>query len=500
MAGEGDPAHLVQNDEGVLEGEVIEARRDVGRNRVPGVAVAVVRDGELVSAKGFGVRALGHEGGVDADTVFGVASNTKAFTAALLGTLVDEKKLSWDDRVVDHLPSFALSDPWVTRDIRVRDLLCHRSGLPTFGGDHLWIGVCQPSETILSRLRHLEPTTSFRTRFQYQNLMFLAAGKVAESVAQESWAELMRARLLEPLDMTRSRTSIHDLAALQNVAQPHERRVEAITVVPFDDVDCIAPAGALNASTRDMGQWMLLNLEAGKRGDTQILSAAVIHEMQTVQTPRPVSPNRAARYGAHFSGYGLGWGLTDYHGVKLVQHGGGLTGMISLQTLVPEKQLGILVLTNLAPNSLCGAITYRILDAFLGRPAHDWSATFLADRQRGEEQSEQRRAALLASRIPDTLPSGPPADFVGTYHQPFSGETRVYLDGKQLVFDYNPRHRGPLEHWHHNTFRVVWDDPIFDMPPASFVTFQREASGPIGSLVVTFYHPITFQRRVSDHE
>ncbi|MEQ8766984.1 MAG: serine hydrolase [Planctomycetota bacterium] len=465
---------------------------------VPGLALAVVQDGEVVYARGYGVRRVDTDQPVNAETVFAVASNTKAFTATLLGQLVDEGKLSWDDRVIDHLPSFALFDPWVTREIRVRDLLCHRSGLPTFGGDHLWIGECQDQGTILEKLRYLEPTAPFRTRFQYQNLMFLVAGQVVEAVTGETWADRVQGKILEPLGMSSATTSVSRLDGQDNVAHPHEVRGGELKVVAFDAVDCIAPAGALNSSVFDMAQWMLVNLNGGRHDAGVLFSPSVLAEMQTVHTPRSVGSRETERFGRHFSGYGLGWGLSDYHGVKLVQHGGGLSGMNSLQTLVPEKNLGVMVATNFAPNSLTAAVTYHILDIYLGREPHDWNQTFVDDRDAGQVRAQGRETELEEQRIPGTSPSGPLEDFAGTYHDDFSGDTEVRLEEGALVFDYNPRHRGRLEHWHYDTFRVAWDDAIYDMPQKSFVTFRRGESGGVSGLTVTFYDPITFERVEDD--
>lgn len=474
-----------------LDRYIEQARRDW---QIPGLAIAIVENDSVIFVKGYGTREIGKRAPVDEHTLFAIASNSKAFTAAALGMLVDEGKITWDDRVIDHLPEFQLYDPYVTREMRIRDLLCHRSGLPTFGGDHLWIASTLDTREILRRLRYLPPSAPFRARYQYQNLMFMVAGEVLRAVSGQPWAEFVRRRIFEPLGMSESNTSVRDLRGLSNVAQAHEIVEGSITVVPYDSVDAVAAAGAINSNVLDMTRWMRVNLNLGKFSDTQLFSERVAREMQTVQTPIAVSEFEERTYGRHFRGYGLGWGLSDYHGHKLVQHSGGLTGMISLQTLVPEKRFGVIILTNFAMNSLPWAITYRILDELFGLPEKDWSAELLAQRDREAQREAEREKALAESRIQNTSPSLPLERYVGTYYNPLSGEARIELVNGRLKFYYNPRHQGFLEHWHYDTFRLTWINPIFDMPKKAFLTFYLDEQGRVEKLRTQFYHPIEFVR------
>ena len=462
--------------------------------QVPGVAIAVVHNDEVVFAGGFGVRRLGEEEAVDAQTLFAVASNTKAFTAALLAMAAEQGELRWDDVVLEHLPEFRLHDAHATADMRVRDLLIHNSGLPTFGGDHLWIGSDRDAADILARLRFLEPTAPFRARYQYQNLMYLVAGEVAAAAHGASWQELMRTRILDPLGMRDSLLSVDDLPSSSNVASAHERVDGQLCVVEYDDVDAIAPAAALISNVVDMAQWMRLHLAGGIHGETRLLSESTVRELHTMQFPLPVSKQAEERFGRRFSGYALGWGVSDYRGRKLVTHGGGLTGMISRQTLVPEEGLGILVLTNQADNALAAALSYTLLDRFLGGGEHDW----LARIRQWEDEAENRRAeteqTLQASRHAGTQPSLDLERYVGTYSNRLSGSAQIELRDGKLWFDYNPRHIGRLEHWHHDTFRVHWHHPIFDMPAKSFLRFSLNDRGDVAELTVGFYRPNTFPR------
>jgi CubicO group peptidase (beta-lactamase class C family) len=460
----------------------------------PGLAVGIVHGDSLVFARGYGVRTLGEPERVDPHTRFAVASNTKAFTAAVLGTLVEDGQLDWDDRVTDYLPGFQMWDPWVTRDIRIRDLLTHRSGLATFGGDHLWIGSENGREEIVSRIRYLEPVGPFRASFHYQNLMFLVAGMVAEAVTGQSWDDLIRERIFEPLGMTESSTSVDDLAGLVDVASAHEVVQGELTVVAYDDVDGVAPAAAVNSNVVDMARWMRANLAEGELDGRRIFSVATAREMQSIQYPLGVSAWAAENLGRRFNGYGLGWFVSDYRGQKVVSHSGGLTGMISLQTLLPDVGLGVIVLTNYAPDAPTSAITYRIVDAFLGQPERDWNQVYVGFRDQAEARAARQEESLQASRVPGTEPSLPLEDYTGTYAEAAAGEARVRLEDGHLVFDYNPRHLGDLEHWHYDVFRVTWRHPIFDMPPRSFLRFELDEDGAVTGLEVTFYDPILFER------
>jgi len=464
---------------------------------IPGLAIGIVKDGELVLARGYGVRELGKPGAVDERTLFAVASNTKAFTAALLGILAAEGKLSLDDRVIDHLPAFRMHDPYVTRDIRIRDLLAHRSGLHTFGGDHLWIGNRLTRDEVVRRIAFLEPRAPFRARYQYQNLMFLVAGQVAAAVEGKSWDAVLRERILDPLGMEASSSSVRDLEGKENVATPHDRIDGRVIVLPYDDVDSVGPAASLNSNVVEMSRWMRMHLAGGVFDGERILPATLVREMQTVQTPVAVSPRTSESFHQNFAGYGLGWGLADYRGHKLVQHGGGLTGMISRQTLVPDLDLGVIVLSNLAPNSFPRALAYHVIDAYLDAPQTDWNAVYLERRRRQEGAEAAAESLRVKARAEGTRASLPFEEYAGIYANPLSGRAHVRLENDRLVFDYNPRHAGELEHWHHDTFRVTWRQPIFDMPRRAFVTFELDENGRVARLRTTFYQPIEFERVVA---
>jgi len=462
--------------------------------QVPGLAIGIVKDDSLIFARGYGVREIGKAAKVDEHTIFAVASNTKAFTASLLAMLVDEGKINWDDHVVDYMKDFQMYDPYVTRDIRIHDLLTHRSGLPTFGGDHLWIGSERSREEIILRILYLKPSAPFRTKYQYQNLMFLVAGQLIPAIIGQSWDDAIKERIFKPLGMAESITTMEELGREKNVATPHEIVAGKVAAVEYDFTDNTAPAGAIKSNVVDMAKWMRLNLNHGTFNDIRLLSAKVMREMHAVQFPLPVSSFSEEKFGTQFNGYGFGWGISDYKGRKMISHGGGLSGMISRQVLIPEENLGVIVLTNFAPNNLARALAYWIVDAVLDEPEQDWSLIYLEQKKQADENRIKAEKELLTKRIKGTSPSLKLAAYTGKYFDDLSGQAEVRIENDKLVFDYNPRHIGDLEHWHYNTFRVTWRNPIFDMAPKSFLTFYLDEKGEVEKLKVTFYDPIFFKK------
>jgi CubicO group peptidase (beta-lactamase class C family) len=425
---------------------------------VPGFAVAIVKDGRLAFAKGYGVREIGMDATVDEHTLFAIASNTKAFTSAALAILVDEESLSWDDRVVEYLPYFQLYAPYVTQDMRIRDLLCHRSGLGTFSGDLLWYGTAYSRAEVVSRARHLEQAGPFRGSYGYQNIMFLAAGEVVPAVTGTSWDDFVRQKFFEPLGMAETVTSVADLERTANVATPHKLEDGEVVTLTWYNWDAMAPAGGIISSVSDMAKWLRLQLARGTLDGVTFFSEDASRTMWTLHNPQAVSRQSERLFpSTHFRGYALGWGLSDYLGRKVVSHGGGYDGMFSRVVLVPEENLGMVILTN-GMTSVQTALAYRILDAYLGGEARDWSAEYL-------ERSGQARLAKQkwwdgqrSERISGTAPSLPPDGYIGTFGGKMYGQATVSQEDGGLVLRLlpNPDLVGDLTHWHYDTYLVTW--------------------------------------------
>ena len=434
----------------------------------PGLAIAVVRNDSVVFMKGYGVSKMGEPAPVTPRTIFAIASTTKAMTAACLGMLVDEGKMKWDDPVAKFLPWFQLYDPYVTRELTVRDLLCHRSGLSR--GDNLWYLSSFTREEVLRRVRYLKPSWSFRSRYGYQNIMFLAAGELIPSVASMSWDDFIAQRLFKPLGMTRSNTSVRFLTGLDDVATPHDKVDEVMQPIRWPNFDNVGSAGSVNSCVEDMAQWVRMNLGRGTYRGTKVLSPEVIKEIQTPQTiVRLDSLEQAMRPSTHFSTYGFGWGLRDYLGRKIIMHTGSLDGMRARVALIPEENLGFVILMNSSRTPLHEAVAYRIIDHYLKGPERDWSAELLKITKEQEEKGRAERKKKSDSRATDTKPSLPLESYAGTYQDEMYGEVTVKVEDGKLMFSYHPLYVGPMTHWQYDTFEVVWNDRTFGKDLISFV-------------------------------
>ncbi len=443
---------------------------------VPGIAIAIVKDGKTILAKGYGVREMGKPQPVDENTLFAIASNSKAFTAALVAGLVEEGKLKWDDRVLDYLPYFQLYDPYVTADTRIRDLLCHRVGLRTFSGDLLWYGTPYTPEEVLRRARYLKQTFPFRSGYGYSNLMFIAAGEVIAKVTGRSWSEVVKERILGPLGMNHTVTSAKDAQASSDFATPHAVIEGKLQTVPWWRSEAMGAAGGICSTAADMARWLALQLNRGTLDGRKIFSEASSRAMWTPQVSFSVSVSQKESPGTFFSGYGLGWQLRDYRGHMIVSHGGALDGMFSQVTLVPDEGLGIAVLTN-SQTGIGSALASRTIDAFLGVPERDYSAETLQRTRQYEKTRELRAAAVEKERVPNTQPSLKLEQYAGTYGGPMYGNATVSLENGGLVLRLlpNPDLVADLAHWHYDTFEIRWrkPNPFFGNGKAQFLLDNR---------------------------
>ncbi len=386
---------------------------------VPGIAVAIVKDGKVVVAKGYGVRKMGEVAAVDEHTLFGIASNSKAFTATALGILVEEGKLEWDAPVLRYLPWFRLSDPYVTREMTVRDLLVHRSGLGLGAGDLLW---WPPStynrKQIAERLQFIPLATSFRSTYAYDNVLYLVAGELIEAVSGMTWEEFVTARILAKVGMADSKPRHSDALGGGNIATTHARidgKVRPVNPFASDNTN---PAGGINASATDMAKWLITQLDSGRVADgTRLFSRETSTQLWRIVTPLPIGnpPPGMAPLRANFRGYALGFEVRDYRGYKLVQHTGGLPGYVSKVAMIPELKIGVAVLTNQESGAAFESIVYFVLDHFLAAPKLDWLAAYkvLVDRDAATNAQMEKQASGkrdTTSRAPLPL-----ASYAGTY-------------------------------------------------------------------------------------
>ena len=460
---------------------------------VPGIAVAIVKDGKVVLTKGYGVRRLGEAAPIDADTLFGIGSNTKAFTTAALATLVDEGKISWDDRVYERLPGFQMYDPYVSHEMTIRDLLCHRSGMGLGEGDLLfWPHTTFTRDDIIYRLRFMKPATSFRSHYAYDNLLYLAAGQVVAAVSGKSWEEYVRERILTPLGMTHSTLSNSAFKSGDNVAWPHSRLDGKLQSIAFVPLDSAAPAGSINSSANEMSKWMLLQLNRGKfpDRDARLFTEKQSAEMWSPQTILSTGmPASLAAMKPNFAAYGLGWGLRDYHGRKLVSHSGGVAGTVTRVMLVPEEKLGVVVLTNAEEEGAFEAVLFHILDHYFGVSGNDWIASFKATKDADLKDAEEITRSQAAGRASDSKPGLPIEKYAGVYNDAWYGTATMRMEGGKLVFslDHTPKAVGDVEHWQFETFRVHWRDRVIE---DAFLTFTLQPNGRIDHFTVQAVSPL----------
>lgn len=448
----------------------IEAERE--RWGIPGLAVAVVKDDEVVYARGFGVRKLGEPQPVDENTLFGIASVSKAFTVGAIGLLVDDGLLHWDDPVVQHLPGFKLYDPYVTQHTTIRDLLSHRVGVGRMTGNRLrWLPSRERSE-LTYRMRYHEPEQPFRDRYVYSNVMYMVAGEVVEAVSGMSWEDFVKTRIFAPLGMERSNTSITEIRDGENAAWPHQEIEGEVVVIPRRNFDAVGPAASINSTVMELLPWMRMQIgeQPGMVDGRRLLSEEVVREMHRAQVRLP-----DAGLSGGVASYAMGWRASMYEGRRMSTHSGATDGMNTNMVLVPEENLGIVVVTNTF-NNLMNALTNRIVDEVLGLPDRRWGERFWMSYQARYAAAQAERDSIHAARAEGTAPTLALDAYTGTFEDDLYADAEVRLEHGGLVLQFwsDPDMIADLEHWHHDTFRAVWRNRSMR---EEFVYFTRGRDG-----------------------
>ncbi len=419
--------------------------------KVPGLSLAIVKDGKIVYAKGYGFRDVVKKLPVTPDTLFAIGSNSKSFTAAALGILADDGKLDFDKPVREYLPDFRLHDEYATANLRVRDLVSHQSGLPRH--DLLWYGSPLSRKELFDRLRYLEPSRKLHEKFQYNNLMFMAAGVLVERLSGMTWEEFIAKRIFEPLAMKTSNTSVNTSKRSADFSLPYADTKGEMKEIPFRNIDAIGPAGSINSSVNEMSNWLAMQMAKGKFNDKQVISEKSLAENHKphILTSDQLSPYEEMTYGS----YAMGWSVSSYRGHLFRSHSGGIDGFISQMWVLPKDQLGVVVLTNSGTNA-SGVVVYNVLDRAFGLNEIDWNQRTKADLLKASGAQIKARADDEAARKKDTQPSHPLADYVGEFEHPGYGKLLVTLEGDALKVDLHGL-GAKLKHHHYDVFQGIAD-------------------------------------------
>jgi CubicO group peptidase (beta-lactamase class C family) len=448
-----------------------------------GIGVAVVKDGEFLHSKGYGLRSIEDKKKVDEHTLFAIASNSKAFTAAALSILVDEGKLTWEDKVVDHISEFKMYNDYVTANFTIVDLLTHRSGLGLGAGDLLIFpdGADFTIKDVLNSFQYQEPVSAFRTKYDYDNLLYIVAGEIVARTSGMSWADFVESRIFAPLGMNNSVSSNSRLQKNANLALPHDSEGEEIKQLATYDNELVGAAGGIYASVDDLSKWMMMQLNSGKYGEdlsSELFSERQQNEMWKPHTSLGFTTKPNPRTQTHFAAYGLGWVIMDKKGKVVISHTGGLPGMLSKTILVPELNLGIVVLTNSLPGGLSyNSLPEMILDSYLDIEEKDWIKE-MADRALATSKESDSVTTAAWSVVAQKRSSSIDLNnYVGRYKDNWFGEVEILMKDGELWFESkrSPKLNGPMYFYKATTFAVKWE--YNDMNADAFATFSLNEEG-----------------------
>jgi len=439
-----------------------------------GLSVAVVIDTAIVYHKALGYGNADIKKPLSTTSLFNIASCSKAFTAAAVGILVDEGKLKWTDKVTDYFPEFRLADDYITRELTIEDLLCHRSGLGTFFGDLLWYNTKYTDEEIMQRMRHEPITRRFGIEFGYQNIMFMIAGDIIHKVTGLTWSEFVESRIYKPLGMLQTRPSNDELCKDQDVALGHINS----KVLDIYDFNGAKPAASMYSSVDELSKWVILLMNKGSYKDQQIISSATLDRIMEPHTILGASKSQK-KHGINFYTYGLGWFIFDYNGQKIVEHDGGMPGYISKVTLVPEQKVSIIILNNGNDGFVNSALRGDLMDILVKGREFDWISEYQEIKERSDAYEMKMNKERTESRIPGTKPSLPLDGYSGTFRDKSYGDAEVSLEDGKLKLVFLPAvdvFSGEMEHWHLNTFKVVFKDEFLTF---GLVTFIFDSAGKV---------------------
>ena len=449
---------------------------------VAGCAISIVKDGDVIYSKGFGVKSASTKSLVNKHTNFAIASNSKAFTTAALSILVEDEKLKWDDKVRDYIPEFKMYNPYVTENFNIQDLLTHRSGLGLGVGDLMFFpdGSDFTIDDLLSSFQHFKPVSAFRTKFDYDNLLYLVAGEVIARVSGMSWEDFIEKRIFQPLNMDNSYASLDRMKDKSNLARPHDSNSGTLKVLPDYQEMINGAAGGIYANVDDISNWMMMHLNNGKYGDSlkqQLFTQKAQREMWKIHTVTNV--NRNPRYNSHFAGYGLGWYLSDIKGNMSVSHTGGLPGMLSKTIMIPDINLGVVILTNTSDDGggVFGAVSNTIVDSYLGLDDFGWIDKYAVYFKNKKEEGDTVTKEVWEVVKNNEKSKLDLTNYLGIYKDNWFGKVEVFMNGDKLwMKSYkSPKLNGEMFFYKANTFAVKWE--YQDMNADAFAMFSLDEEG-----------------------
>jgi CubicO group peptidase (beta-lactamase class C family) len=429
--------------------------------QIPGVAVVVVKDGKVAFKKGYGYLETGKPEKVDENTLFMIASNTKAFTGMAMCMLENEGKCSLDDHVQKYLPDFKMKDPWVAQHLTLTDVMSHRIGMETFQGDFMYWESDLSSDEVVQKFGELTPMYDFRSKWGYCNAGFLVAGKCLEKIAGMPWSQFVRDSIVKPLEMNRTLVTTAELAGAKNLASAHTMVDGKLQVIPHCRIDNLGPAASITSSVNDMSHWLIALLDSGRYNGKHVIPFTAIRKSQY-----PNSIERRARHPfntSHYVLYSLGWELRDYEGKEIVAHTGGVDGFVTSVTILPEEHLGIVVLTNTDANGFYEALKWEIIDAYLGLPYRDYSGFYL-ERYKFMWKMDADQLASWRDTVAMKLPLPLKASKLeGAYSHEVYGKATLTAkkDYLELTFEHHPELTGKLEYIGNDRFLCTYSSPLW---------------------------------------
>ncbi len=476
--------NIEKNSEKSIDFQKLDAyiQSSVEKFNLTGLSFAFVQNDSVLFSKAYGLKNTKTGEILNTSSLFNIASCSKAFTAACVTKLVHEKKLNWDDKVITYLPDFKLADDYITQNLSIEDLLCHRSGLGTFYGDLLWYQTHYSQTEIIERMRYLPIKRTYRTQYGYQNDMYLVAGKIIEKVSGQTWGEYLKQNILKPLAMSETRVASKYLSENQDLAMPHlNRNLENLYIIDEH------AALSMYSSVEELSNWVRMLLGNGSFNGYSVLSPEMVHDLFSARTLLPVSTYHQTM-GTYFRAYALGWSTFDYFGKKIVEHDGGMPGYISKVTLIPQLNAGFVILTN-DMNYLSSGLKYKILDMMLNDQDKDWAEIFLDFQKAGEREDKQKIEKKYAERKLNTQPDLKLKEYAGTYTDKMYGDAEITFSKDKLTLTLLPAKEvftSPMTHWHNNSFHIKFKDNFL---PEGWIHFSINENNEIEGFTIDLENP-----------